>query len=235
MCFVGTADIRQAELGEQAVRQHDHVVRAGQDMRRPPGAFDDASLRPVAEQDPVADAIGPAKRERDAREYVTERILQGKTENDGDHARRGDQRADRHAENEGKDRQSSAEIDDAHDEVLEKAGLPGLSLEDQIDAHEANDRPCQVHPPEQLRGYDQKRAALLRSLAFEAVRRDVVADQNGGHDKEESDLDDEARVRATARNQMPDDDAGEADKIQLYEWRRNERVKRHLIHHARLR
>jgi hypothetical protein len=116
--------------------------------------------------------------------------------------------------------------------VLEKTGLSGLALEDQIDAHEADDRPRQMHPPEQLRGYDQKRAALVRSLAFEAVRRDVVADQNGGHDEEESDLDDEARVRATARNQVPDDDAGEADEIQLHEWRRKERVKRHLIHHA---
>ena len=70
MRFVGTADVRQAELGEKAVRQHDHVVRAGQEMRRPPGAFNDASLGSVAEQDPVADDIGPAKRERDAREYV---------------------------------------------------------------------------------------------------------------------------------------------------------------------
>ena len=81
---------------------------------------------------------------------------------------------------------------------------------------------------------DTTRSALasLRSIAFESVRRDVVGDQNGGHDEEERDLDDQARVRATAGNQVPDDDAGEADKIQLHEWRRKERVKRHLSHHA---
>ena len=154
------------------------------------------------------------------------------TKNDGNHARGGDQRADRHAENEGKDRQSRAEIDDTHNEVLQKTGLPGLALEDEIDAHEADDRPCQMHPPEQLRGYDKKRAGILRSITFEPVRSDVVADKNGGHDNEERDLDDQPRVRATAGNQVPDDDAGEADKIQLHEWRRKERVKRHLIHHA---
>lgn len=151
------------------------------DVRRPPGAFNNASLRSVAEQDPVADAIGPTKRECDAREYVTESILQGKTKNDGNHARGGDQGAGRHAENEGKDRQSSAEIDDTHDEVLEKTGLPGLALEDEKDAHEADDRPCQMHPPKQLRGYEKKRAGILRSITFEPVRGDVVADKNGGH------------------------------------------------------
>ena len=158
--------------------------------------------------------------------------MQGKSENDRNHARRGDQRADRHAEDEGEDRQRSAEIDDAHDEVLEKTCLPGLALEDEVDAHEADDRPCQMHPPEQLRGYDQKRAGLLSSIAFESMRRDVVGDQNGGHHKEERDLDDEAGVRTTAGNQVPDDDAGEADQIQLHEWRRKERVKRHLTEHA---
>jgi hypothetical protein len=141
------------------------------------------------------------------------------------HGSLGDQRADRHAENEGKDRQSSAEIDDTHDEVLQKTGLAGLALEDEIDAHEADDRPRQMHPPEQLRGYDQKRTGVVCAIAFEFVRRDVVADQNHGHDQEERDLDDEARVRATGGNQMPDDDAGEADEIQLHEWRRKERVK----------
>jgi hypothetical protein len=59
------------------------------------------------------------------------------------------------------------------------------------------------------------------------VRGDVVADKNSGHDNEERDLDYQPRVRATAGNQVPDDDAGEADKIQLHERRRKERVKGH--------
>ena len=157
MRFVGTADIGQAELGEKAVRQNDDVVRAGQEMRRPPGAFDDASLRAVAEQDPVADDVGPAERQRDAGEDVTERVLQRQAENDGNHARGGDQRADRNAEDEGEDRQGHAEIDDADDEVLQQTGLARPALEDQIDAHEADERPCQMHPPEQLRADTSKR------------------------------------------------------------------------------
>jgi hypothetical protein len=116
--IVGTAGVGQADLGKKAVREHDHVVRAGQDVRRPPGTLDDAPLRSVAEQDPVADGIRPAKRECDAREDVAERTLQCQTKDDGNHARGSDQRADRHAENEGKDRQGRAEIDDTHHEVL---------------------------------------------------------------------------------------------------------------------
>ena len=157
--------------------------------------------------------------------------MQCQTKDDGNHARGGDQRADRHAENEGKDRQSRAEIDDTHHEVLQKTRLPGSALEDEIDAHEADDRPRQVHPPEQLRGYGKKRAGILRGITFEPVRGDVVADKNGGHDNEERDLDYQPRVRATAGNQVPDDDPGEADKIQLHERRRKERVKGHLIAH----
>ena len=84
-----------------------------------------------------------------------------------------------------------------------------------------------MHPPEQLRGYDKKRAGLLRSTTFEPVRSDVVGDKNGGHDNEECDLDHQPRVRAPAGNQVPDDDAGEANEIQLHQWRRKERVKGH--------
>jgi hypothetical protein len=66
------------------------------------------------------------------------------------------------------------------------------------------------------------------------VRGDVAAGQNGGHDKKERDLNEQPRVHATAGNEMPDDEAGEADKIQLHERRRKERLKRHLIHRASL-
>ena len=84
---------------------------------------------------------GRPSAECDAREHVAERNSQCQTKDDGDHARGGDQRADRHAENEGEDRQTSAEIDDnTHDEVLQKTGLLGPALEDEVDAHEADDR-----------------------------------------------------------------------------------------------
>ncbi len=74
-----------------------------------------------------------------------------------------------------------------------------------------------MHPPEQLRGEDEKRAGGFGANAFEPVRRDVVADQNGGHDHEERDLHYQPRGRAKGRDQVPDDNAGEADQIQLHE------------------
>jgi hypothetical protein len=52
MRSVRTADIGQAEPGEEAVRRHDDIVGAGQNMGRAPGAFDDAALGPIAENDP---------------------------------------------------------------------------------------------------------------------------------------------------------------------------------------
>lgn len=79
MRFVQAAEVCQIELGENAVRKHDHIVRECQDVRRPPGALDDAPLGSVAEQDPVAEDIGPAKRKCYPREDVAECILKRQT------------------------------------------------------------------------------------------------------------------------------------------------------------
>ncbi len=65
MRLVGTGEVGQTELGQSAVREHDYIVRQRQDVRRPPGALDDPSLRSIAELDPVAEHIRSPEREGD--------------------------------------------------------------------------------------------------------------------------------------------------------------------------
>ena len=50
---------------------------------------------PLLEHEPVADPVRPGEVERYAREDVAKGALQGKAKDDGDRARRGDQRSDR--------------------------------------------------------------------------------------------------------------------------------------------
>jgi len=64
VAFVRPADIRQAELGEESVRQHDYVVRRGQKMSGAPIRLDDTTFGAIAKDDPVAWHIGAAKIER---------------------------------------------------------------------------------------------------------------------------------------------------------------------------
>ena len=78
--LVRAAEIGQADLGENAVRQNDDIVRAGQQMGRAPVVFDDSSFRAVARMNPVADDVWPAECQCDAGEDVAERILKRKTE-----------------------------------------------------------------------------------------------------------------------------------------------------------
>src|ERR1700681_4967583 len=57
----------------------------------PLAPFNDAPLDTLAQHDPIADFIGAAEIEGDAREDVGQRVLQGQAQDDGEHAGRGDQ------------------------------------------------------------------------------------------------------------------------------------------------
>ena len=69
------------------------------------------------------------------------------TEDDGDHARRCGERADRRVEDEAQNRQCNTEINDCDDEILQQASLPGPLFQNDVDADEADQGPSQVRPP----------------------------------------------------------------------------------------
>lgn len=150
MTAVGAAEIGQPDLGQKAVGQDDKVVRAVQQMGGTPVGFDDTAFDTVIQHDPVADRVGPAEIERDARKDVAQGALHRQAEDDGKDTRRGDQRADGKAEDIGDHREDCAEIDQADDQILNEATFSRLAFEDQEDADEG----------------DQCRAALIHQTTL---------------------------------------------------------------------
>ena len=70
MAAVGAAEIGDLSLGQVAVRQNDEVIGRVEQAGATPIGLDDASLVAIAQHDPVADLVGAAEIEGDAREDV---------------------------------------------------------------------------------------------------------------------------------------------------------------------
>ena len=212
MALVRAADIGQPELGEKAVRQRHDVVGQGEQVGRSPVGLDNAAFGAVAQNDPVPKHIRAAEVERDARKYVAQRILERQSKDDGKDARGGDQRSDRHAEDKSEDRQQHPNVDDADDEVLQKARLARLSLEHEIDADKPDQRPGEVNPPEHLGRSDEDRSGGCLIAPCRLVGNDSSVKKQDRHGKEEGDLDDQPGGGEPLRNDVPNDNAGETDQ-----------------------
>src|SRR5947209_8077864 len=76
------ADIDDLRLGDRTVWHDRKIPPPGQDVRRTPVHFDDATVRSPVDTDPVAGPIGPAKAQHNAGKHVPERALECETEND---------------------------------------------------------------------------------------------------------------------------------------------------------
>ena len=143
---------READVDELGFRQHAvgndrEIMACGQKMHRLPVGLDDAALDAAIDDDPVADAIGSSKADRDAGKDIGQRALKREAGDDRDRTGGGEERADGNIEFVADDGDEDAKIDEAGDQLLEQAAFMRPALEDHERIDEADERAGERDPP----------------------------------------------------------------------------------------
>jgi len=123
--------------------------------------------------------------------------------------------ADRRVEHIRHHRERRADIDQTDDKVLQQTSASRLFLDDQEDAHEADEGPGEIDPPHDLDAGDHAALKQRTVLVAHFVRDDVVGHQQGGEGDEEDDLRNQPPVGMVAQRYARDQSADEDEQRDL--------------------